>query len=465
MSNSTMRFFLLMGTIGQLRYLAIGVGLFVVKYLLDTTVAYAFGRTWSPLSYLLWPNRESVTVASLPPADREFGVVMLAVALPFIWIGLMLTIQRLRDARLPLYLAVLFFVPLVNLLLIFSLCLAPSRPPVIMPVTGTALAKRARKVHHKVAGESGVLAFILAVLISTGVTLGSVYLAVNLLQTYGFGAFVAAPFVQGWLAAILYGLPTQRTMGQCIIVGYVSLLLTAIVIFCIAMEGIICIVMAAPIAMVLTGAGIALGYAMQSRPWVGDATPSMMLGLAVVLPTLIAAESLNRPELKLREDRTEVIVDASPEKVWETVIAFPPLEEPDDLLFQSGIAYPQRAEIHGQGVGAVRHCVFSTGPFVEPIDVWDQPHQLAFHVTDQPEPMRELSPFDIHPPHLDNFLVSRRGEFLLEELPDGRTRLSGTTWYTNRMWPANYWGFWSDAIIHKIHQRVLNHVRDVAETN
>ena len=111
----------------------------------------------------------------------------------------------------------------------------------------------------------------------------------------------------------------------------------------------------------------------------------------------------------------------------------------------------------------MRHCVFSAGPFVEPIEVWDEPRRLAFRVTEQPAPMEELSPFHIHPPHLDNFLVSRRGEFRLDRRPDGRTRLEGTTWYTNRMWPADYRGAWSDAIIHRIHRRVLEHVRDTAE--
>jgi hypothetical protein len=79
--------------------------------------------------------------------------------------------------------------------------------------------------------------------------------------------------------------------------------------------------------------------------------------------------------------------------------------------------------------------------------------------------MEELSPFHIHPPHLDNLLVSRRGLFRLERLPDGRTRLEGTTWYTNRMWPSDYWSVWSDVIIHRIHRRVLDHVRDLAETD
>jgi hypothetical protein len=132
-------------------------------------------------------------------------------------------------------------------------------------------------------------------------------------------------------------------------------------------------------------------------------------------------------------------------------------------MFTAGVAYPTHAEIVGSGIGAVRHCNFSTGTFVEPIKVWDPPHRLAFAVTEQPSPMRELSPYDIHPPHLDHYLVSRRGEFRLDPLPDGRTRLTGTTWYTNRMWPSAYWYQWSDYIIHKIHRRVLVHIKELSE--
>ena len=51
---------------------------------------------------------------------------------------------------------------------------------------------------------------------------------------------------------------------------------------------------------------------------------------------------------------------------------------PDEWLFQTGLAYPVRAEIQGRGVGRVRTCEFSTGPFVEPIEVWDEPRLLRF---------------------------------------------------------------------------------------
>ena len=123
-----------------------------------------------------------------------------------------------------------------------------------------------------------------------------------------------------------------------------------------------------------------------------------------------------------------------------------------------------RAAYLGRGVGAIRHCEFSTGPFVEPITVWDEPRRLAFDVTAQPHPMRERSPYrELHPPHLEGFFRSQRGQFLLTPLDSGRTRLEGTTWYEQDIWPGPYWRLWSDYLVHKIHSRVLDHIKAEAE--
>src|SRR5258708_23553608 len=101
------------------------------------------------------------------------------------------------------------------------------------------------------------------------------------------------------------------------------------------------------------------------------------------------------------EVRPAIEVNAPPEKVWNQVVAFAEIPPPTELLFRAGIAYPIRAEISGHGVGAVRHCIFSTGPFLEPIEVWDEPRLLKFGVTANPAPLNELSPYrDIQPPHL-----------------------------------------------------------------
>jgi hypothetical protein len=120
----------------------------------------------------------------------------------------------------------------------------------------------------------------------------------------------------------------------------------------------------------------------------------------------------------------------------------------------------------GKGVGAERHCVFSTGAFVEPIQVWDAPHRLKFSVTANPAPMQEWMPYPhVDPPHLHGFLISEGGQFLLTPLPNGTTRLEGTTWYHHGLWPSAYWRLWSDEIIHRIHLRVLNHIREEAESS
>ena len=52
-----------------------------------------------------------------------------------------------------------------------------------------------------------------------------------------------------------------------------------------------------------------------------------------------------------------------------------------------------------------------------------------------------------------------RVEAGLRPLPGGRTRLEGRTRYEMRVFPAAYWGLWSDALIHAIHTRVLEHIQ------
>lgn len=94
----------------------------------------------------------------------------------------------------------------------------------------------------------------------------------------------------------------------------------------------------------------------------------------------------------------------------------------------------------------MRHCEFTTGAFVEPITAWEPGKRLAFDVASQLPPMFEWSPYaHVHPPHLDGYFRSRRGEFRLRDLGDGRTELEGSTWYTLDLAPAPYWALWSDA--------------------
>jgi hypothetical protein len=90
---------------------------------------------------------------------------------------------------------------------------------------------------------------------------------------------------------------------------------------------------------------------------------------------------------------------------------------------------------------------------------------LRFTVISNPPPIRELSLYEINPPHLHGFLESEMGQFELKALAGGRTQLIGTTWYRHGLWPEGYWRIWSDYIIHTIHLRVLTHIKIEVESD
>jgi hypothetical protein len=476
------------GTIDRLPYFLLGVSLLVLKQSLDWLTAHVlFQRSWGAFHYFVIPE-PGIFIPSMNLRDRLFYVTLLVQALPFIYLGVLLTVRRLRAVQLSPVLALFFFVPLLNVVFFLLLCLLRSQPASGLVVVGsnehlpaagrledarfarlaadyqeTPSWQHLRSAHRRITGDNNLASAGLSLVVCVPVAVGFVALATMGLGNYGWGLFVGMPFGLGLASVVLFGLARPQSFGACITVAMIASTLVGFAVLAVALEGAICLIMAAPIGFFLTFLGGVVGYFIQLRPWSIHEHPTLLLVLLIALPALTAAEAAAPPEPPLLEVRSQVEIAAPPERVWQQVIAFPDLPEPDDWLFRCGVAYPQRAEIHGRGEGAVRHCIFSTGAFVEPIEVWDEPHLLHFAVTDQPEPMREWSPFDIHPPHLDHYLVSRRGQFRLTALPDGRTRLEGTTWYTNRMWPGVYWRQWSDAIIHRIHLRVLEHIKRLAE--
>ncbi len=453
------------GKVSRRSYAIGGMTLFFLKWNLDRFATKNFN--WSvgfdydelllfPLSYLL-PSKSWNEISD---EHRMALIPLLGLALPFIYMGIVLTIKRLRSLEWPAWLAVLFFAPFVNLLFFLLLSILPER--------GTLQEKSSEKTKgnlnarlHRLIPQSNFACAACAVTVSALAIVGisALTLHFSFFESYGWGFFVGLPFAMGLVAAATYGYHLERSLGASLGVAALAVALAFLLLFLLAFEGLICLIMAAPIAFPIALLGGAVGFLVQRRPCHGN--PSLAVLLAAFL--LMGFEKAIDPDAPLFAVQSETVVNAPPEMVWQNVISFPELPPPEDWLFKAGVACPTHAEIEGEGVGAVRKCFFTTGPFVEPITVWDEPKVLAFKVTAQPPPMRELSPYDVHPPHLDGHLQSERGEFHLIPLPERRTRLVGTTWYRHNMWPASYWKIWSDFLIHRIHLRVLRHVKKLAE--
>ena len=292
---------------------------------------------------------------------------------------------------------------------------------------------------------------------------GLTFLATNIFRDYAVGLFIWLPTVMGALSTMLVAYNNQADKKSLRNIAFVTLGIFCLGLLTFAWEGVICLIMAAPIGLLFTYIGYRVGY-LVIKGTMKDSSITVMILLVLSVPALMAFENSNRSTESLRCVTTSIEINASPATVWKNVVEFPPLGEPTEFIFRSGIAYPINAQIDGQGVGAIRHCNFSTGSFVEPISVWEEGRLLKFDVDSQPEPLKELSFYNnIHPNHLHGYWISKGGQFKLARLPNGHTFLEGTTWYINKIKPGFYWTLWSDYIVHKIHERVLEHIKIHAE--
>jgi hypothetical protein len=438
------------GPIERRFYAASGLGLMLFKYLLDALLTLAItDHVLDPISYfnpIL--NQRMSNIYGYP---WWFPGLMIACAVPFVWIGASMTIRRATHAGLGPATGLLFFVPYVNYLMMIWLCFAEGER--MDPNSLLANQVQTARVKWTVAGQAALVTAALGVVAAAFSTLG--------LEVYGSSLFVGLPFLLGVVSGYLLNRKTLYDTSFTWAVAALSVTFCGGLMLLIALEGVMCLVMASVLAYPLALIGASVGRAIARSTANGlVATSSMVVAWPIL--ALLPLETPNNAPLRTVVSRVEV--HAPPEVVWQHVIAFPDLPPPSEWLMQTGIACPLRARIEGEGVGAVRYCEFTTGPFVEPITTWDPPHVLAFDVTSEPPSMEEWSPYEIvHAPHVVGGLNSRKGEFRLTRLPNGNTLLEGTTWYQLTMFPNEYWALFADHIVHVIHERVLHHVQHLSE--
>jgi len=451
------------GKVSRGTYALFGICGLAAKHNLDRFIAYRFGFRWGVWNYLD-PLERAAQLSPLSGSEKKFLAILLITALPFIWIGITMTVKRLRDAGQPLWLTLLFFAPVINLLFFAILIALPTQQAGLSPdFQGKSGTRPISPYWPTTRTGSAAAAVVITALLGVVVTWG----ALRFVGNYGLTLFISLPFVMGYLAVLIYSRTQETDSGDVLGVVSLSLLLTGLGITAIAVEGIVCLLMAAPIAWLVAMFGGLLAMLIHGRANSPQATPSMFAVMLVSLPVLLGVEHAAPPPLPRFQVHTTIEIAAPPELVWKRLIEFPPLATATEWPFRLGIAYPIEARIKGEGLTADRECRFSTGSFKEPILVWEPGKYFAFSVADEPLLMKETSPYEnIRVRHLeDHDFQPERADFVLVRLPNGGTRLEGTTTYQNKMWPGMYWRLWTDAIIHSIHNRVFNHVKTLAETD
>ena len=444
--NALPRLFSFSGVIARGPYFLLGVLLFAIKYPLDHLVATYFDYPWSPFSYFMIGRGPLLHPARTP----YLWLSLLAVAVPFVWIGVALTVRRLRSMGYSPAWAGLFFAPYVNYLCFAVWALIPPRQATEKSSRGAPDRERpAEEPVSSLFPRGEAQAFCVALGAGVAITVGSVLVGTRIGEVWGSSLFLVSPISIGFFTTLIQTYHNPQTLGRCIKLATCMLAAMCFALFLFALEGAPCIVMAFPILWIFVTLGAVLAYFVNKFRW--DMMTSLVVAIGVI-PTAMLIEADFRPESVPYCVESTIEVNASPEIVWRRVVRFPTIDEPLEWIFRLGVTAPRAAVIDGTGEGALRRCIFDQGEFEEPIEVWDAPRELTFGVNGQP-------------PHLDSYLRVERGQFVIKPTPEGTSVIEGRTWFELDVHPVSYWSLWSDSMIETIHQRVLRHIRGLAEAD
>src|ERR1700722_11406158 len=301
--------FLKSGEISRERYFWLGLALCLAKYSVDASVAsFVFQRVWTPWDYFI-SGATLYTLARIPE-DQIFFLSLFAISIPFVAIGITLTLARLRSAGASPLLVFLFFLPGLNLITFLILILLPpksvddeprmatvasSQPLVGILPYGTDQPPRAPGIMSFVFPESPGWSLITAAFYTAVIELLMTWLSVQTFQSYGWGVFIALPFLGGLISTMLHGMGRRRTLKECMAVATVSPIIVAVGVILAAIDGAICVLMYLPLAIPMSWIGGAVGYSLQRGVIRQGGAGKIIAILVLFMPLFMGAERIARP--------------------------------------------------------------------------------------------------------------------------------------------------------------------------
>jgi hypothetical protein len=365
------------------------------------------------------------------------------------WVLAALAIRRARDAAINEWWAAAALVPPLQSILIMIFSLLPSQAEHRSPLRVTAESRARITVDALKGACAGVGLTVLAVAMSTLV-----------FGVYGTGLFVVSPIMIGAVTAYIGnrrsdigGKATWALVKSAAALGGLALL-------ALALEGLICIVVIAPLWLVASAIGGIIGRAIARATHRPPGSASAALAL---VPLVYAFEAIF-PASVTFENHVSIDINAPSAAVWRSITAMGRIEEPPGPLFRLGLAHPLSGRLVGEGVGAERYGEFSTGTAVERITEWTPNHRLAFVVLNDVPTVRELSPYDhVHAPHVVGYFTTTVASFELQDRGGHMTTLTLRSTHVLRLEPALYWLPLVNWAVEANKARVLRHIRLLAE--
>lgn len=360
-----------------------------------------------------------------------------------------LSFRRATSGQHRYWLAILAVLPTFQIAAIIALSLLQGGPD-----RSEGEADELTSKLHMLQGLLAGMTIIVAAVLISALTFGA----------YGWGLFVATPFTVGLATAYIANRDVELTSSKTLLLALASAALGCLALVLHALEGLICIVLASPLGAVLAIVGATIGRGLAH---VGHARGRPLLSVAV-LPLIFMIEAVVPPSVDI-ESSQSIEIAASPHAVWQAIVSAEPISTDPGLIAYAGLAYPLRGELQGEGIGAVRVGVFSTGISHENVTIWEPGRHLALTVVSQPPAMEEMSPYRrVHAPHVTGYFETLTTDFILDPLPSGGTRLTVEASHKLRLDPIPYWApiaRWAirqnlQNVLQDIEIKAFNHIRN-----
>ncbi|MGL4767150.1 MAG: hypothetical protein ACRCV6_03600 [Formosimonas sp.] len=281
-------------------------------------------------------------------------------------------------------------------------------------------------------------------------------------MTVSFLLFV--PVAMGALAVYLRNRPPHLSIGQMFLGTWPMCALFLVGLMIAAVEGSICVVMAAPIFFMGTGiGGVVVGLCQR---WL-HAGKNTMMGLAVLplLASPVEQHVVHFAQVNYAV-QDEIIIHAPANEVWQKigqVERIAPDEWHSGIGAILGVPRPLRADMSQTGVGAVRTSLWEKDVvFQEKITQWDENRSMTYDFI--------IDPNQIPPDALDEhvrmggeYFGPLHGGYTLQALPDGSTKLTLRTVVRDSTHFGWYSQAWGQAVFHDFHQGVLRVIKNRSE--
>jgi hypothetical protein len=430
------------GTISPLAYAALAPCVLLTQHLAVAMAFAAAGAGLVPdLSFWMLPLRR---MTQLPGLGAPLAAMAFAFSLFVAWVLAALSFRRAAQSEAGYSLAALTIIPGIQIPAVLLLAVMPRGPDRDEPDSDDKV-----KVAHLAQGVLAGVALVVAAVLVSALTFGA----------YGWGLFVMTPFLVGITTAYLAnrraGIGMASTIGLVMLAG----MLGTLALLMLALEGLVCIILAAPLGAVAAAAGGVIGRA---AALAGQRGGKPLLSLAW-LPAIFALEGAMPPHATIPVSET-VRISAPPRAVWEALTNGAPIAVAPGLVGRAGLAYPIGSRLIGEGVGAERIGFFSTGIARERITEWAPERRLGFEIVSQPPAMEEMSPYRrVHAPHVSGYFVTRDTRFELRKLAGGGTSLTVSGVHELRIDPIPYWAPLARWAIRRNLARVLADIKHKSE--